>query len=60
MLAISIGSDDLCLHKKSKENINGGAIFVMVVVERWAAFLTGKMYWLQRSLKIGRFGPGFQ
>ncbi len=34
MLAISISSDDLCLHKKIKEYINSGAIFVIVVVER--------------------------
>ncbi len=40
MLAVTISSDDLCLHKKIKEIINGGAIFVIVVVERWAAFLT--------------------
>ncbi len=38
MLVISILSDDLCLHKKIKENINGRAIFVIVVVERWAPF----------------------
>ncbi len=38
MLVISISSDDLCLHKKIKENINGRAIFVIVVVERWAPF----------------------
>ncbi len=38
MLAISISSDYLCLHKKIKENINGRAIFVIVVVERWASF----------------------
>ncbi len=34
MHAISIPSDDLCLHQKNKENINGGAILVIVVVER--------------------------
>ncbi len=38
MLVISISSDDLCLHKKIKENINGRAISVIVVVERWASF----------------------
>ncbi len=38
MLAISISSDDLCLHKKITEIINGGAIFVIMVVERWASF----------------------
>ncbi len=38
MLAISISSDDLCLHKKIYENINGRAIFVIVLVERRAAF----------------------
>ncbi len=38
MLAISISSYDLCLHKRIKENINGRAIFVIVVVERWASF----------------------
>ncbi len=34
MLAISISFDDLCMHKKIKENIYGRAIFVIVVVER--------------------------
>ncbi len=34
MLIISISSDDVYLHKKIKENINGRAIFVIVVVER--------------------------
>ncbi len=38
MHAISILSDDLCLHSKIKENVNGGAIFVIMVVERWASF----------------------
>ncbi len=38
MLAISILSIDLCLHEKIKESINGRAIFVIVVVERWALF----------------------
>ncbi len=38
MPAISISSDDLCLHKKIKENINGKAIFVIVVLERGASF----------------------
>ncbi len=38
MLAISIASDDLSLHQKIVENINGRAIFVIVVVERWASF----------------------
>ncbi len=38
MLAISISSNYLCLHKKIKENINGRASFVIVVVERWASF----------------------
>ncbi len=38
MLAILISSDDLCLHKKIKETINGRAIVVIVVVERWASF----------------------
>ncbi len=33
MLAISISSDDLCLRKNIKENINARAIFVIVVVE---------------------------
>ncbi len=36
ILVISISSDGLCLHKKIKENINRRAIFVMMVVERWA------------------------
>ncbi len=38
MLAISISSDGLCLHKNIQENINGGAIFVIMLVERWASF----------------------
>ncbi len=38
MRVISISFDDLCLHKKIKEDINGRAIFVIVVVERWAPF----------------------
>ncbi len=38
MVIISILSTDLCLHKIIKENINGRAIFVIVVVERWAPF----------------------
>ncbi len=38
MLAISISYDDYCLHEKIKVNINGRAIFVIVVVERWALF----------------------
>ncbi len=38
MLAIPIDFNDFCLHKTIKENINGRAIFVIVVVERWALF----------------------
>ncbi len=38
MLAVSIPSTDLCLHQKIEENFNGRAIFVVVVVERWASF----------------------
>ncbi len=38
MLVISIPSADLCLHQKIEENVNGRAIFVIVVVERWASF----------------------
>ncbi len=38
MLAISISSDDLCLHKEIKDNIDGRAIFVIVVIEHWASF----------------------
>ncbi len=34
MLVISISSDDLCLHKQIKQNINGSAIFVIVMAER--------------------------
>ncbi len=34
MLVVSISSDDLCLHKQIKENINGSAIFAIVMVER--------------------------
>ncbi len=36
MLVISISSDYLCLQQKNEENINGRAIFVIVVVGRWA------------------------
>ncbi len=62
MLPISISYDDLCLHKKIKKNINGRAIFVIVVVERWASFY--RIYDRQNVpasgiSKIGRFGPGF-
>ncbi len=35
---ISIPSSDLCLHQKINENVKGRAIFVIVVVERWASF----------------------
>ncbi len=38
MFAISILSDNLCLHKKIKKNINGRTIFVIVVAERWVSF----------------------
>ncbi len=38
MPAISIPSDDYCLYKKITENVDGRAIFVIVVVERWASF----------------------
>ncbi len=38
MLAISISSNDLCLHQKIAENVSGGAIIVIVVVERWVSF----------------------
>ncbi len=38
MFAVLIPSDDSCLHKKIKETINGRAIFVIAVVERWASF----------------------
>ncbi len=34
MIVISISSDDLCLHKKIMENLNGSAICVIVMVER--------------------------
>ncbi len=37
MLVNSIPSTDLCLHQKIKESVNGRAIFVIVVVERWAS-----------------------
>ncbi len=63
MLAISNSSDDLCLHKKIKENINGRANFVIVVVVRWASFY--RIFDRQNVpasdiSKIGRFGPGFK
>ncbi len=38
MLVISILSDDLCLHQKIRKNVIGRAIFVIAVVEHWAAF----------------------
>ncbi len=38
MLVISILSDDLCLHQKMVENVNGRAIFVIAVIERWTSF----------------------
>ncbi len=63
MLVISIPPDDLCLHQKIVINISGSAIFVIVVIERWTffiAFMTGNMFWPRISLKIDRFGPGFQ
>ncbi len=37
MLVISIPSDDLLLHQRILENINGRAIFVIVVIERWTS-----------------------
>ncbi len=33
MLVMSIPSADLCLHQKIVENVNGTAIFVIVVIE---------------------------
>ncbi len=38
MLVISIPSDDLRSHQKIVENINGRAIFVILVIERWTSF----------------------
>ncbi len=38
MFVISISSHDLCLHPKIMENINGRAIFMIGVFERWAFF----------------------
>ncbi len=38
MLVISISSVFLWLHQKFEESVNGRAIFVIVVVERWAYF----------------------
>ncbi len=38
MVVISIPSTDLCLHQKIEEDVNVRAIFVIVVVERWASF----------------------
>ncbi len=38
MFVIFIPSDDLCVHPKIEENVNGRAIFVIKVVERWASF----------------------
>ncbi len=35
MLGISIPSDDLCFQQKIVENINGRAIFVIAVINRW-------------------------
>ncbi len=38
MLIIPILSDDLCLRQKIEKNINGRAIFAIVVAGRWAFF----------------------
>ncbi len=38
MLGSSIPSADLCLHQKIEGNVNGRAIFVIVVVELWPCF----------------------
>ncbi len=38
MLVTSIPSADLCLNQKIEENVNGWAIFVIGVVERWISF----------------------
>ncbi len=38
MFVIFIPSDDLWVHPKIEENGNGRAIFVIMVVERWASF----------------------
>ncbi len=38
MFLDSIPYADLCLQQKIEENVNGRAIFKIVVVERWASF----------------------
>ncbi len=38
MLVVSIPCTDLSLHQKIEENVNGRAIFAIVVAERWASF----------------------
>ncbi len=48
MLVISIPSDDLFVLQKIEEDINGKAIFVIVVVERWTSFY--RIYGLQNVL----------
>ncbi len=63
MLVISISSYYICSHQNIVENINGRAIFLLWwldVEPPLIAFMTGKMFWPRISLKIGRFGPGFQ
>ncbi len=38
MLVISIPFAELCLHLKIEEDVNGRAISLIVVVERWTSF----------------------
>ncbi len=64
MLAISILSNDLCLHTKKVRKTSMVEPFLWLwwlnVEPHFIAFLTGKMVRLRIPLKIGRFGPGFQ
>ncbi len=54
MLVISIPSADLCLNQQIEENVNGRAIFVIVVVERIRIFITGiaNLFWIGNAKRL--------
>ncbi len=63
MLAISIPCDTLCLHKKMRKTTMVEPfswLWWLNVELLFIAFMTGRMFRPRISLKIGRFGPGFQ
>ncbi len=63
MLVISIPSIDLCLHKKMRKTSMVEPfswLWWLTAEHRFIAFMTGKMFWLQKYLQIDRFGAGFQ